>query len=1238
MKSLPLIKYSAVLFRLLLAMLAAILFACSPGGDDRHETSSTLIDLGSADATLSASGGVQAERLETEMGSFRDNYAVRTIPRKGEEITFDVPFAPGTRSLILEFQEIHNRRPDAFGYTVMVNGEDVYFRTYQELGAGPNHFFVEVPSKFLDVSSPLKVTLRHEGGGAFSIGKVWVYEDFFEKVASAEGVLRPMGFMKSPDRIVEQEKDAGPKKRGPAADLQMFGKLRELYSGFKDYAPVGVLQFAGGYGHVEPVKGREDLRAKINTAAEVGVPGLWLINGTGWGGKPTGADGLGGYFSDIQYTYTDHDPRTGEYRASWPNMWANTPGAALRDPVMNDFLEKRFQQMLEGLPEQLAMLRLEGQPSSSMIIREFAPASGEISQAVIDSSARDGVKLDPVDGLSFEERLWLHRDAVNTWQEFSDSTVRAVGRDIVIVDQGKVLSPEEQLFDNLFAHPDFLTDKPMNDPRWGGGQHGMAEGGLWSSGEMGEGVNFRDIAMYDYLRARGKLAMINMERTILKDDFSVMKRHYERGFQFLCFFNSDPGDEKLIKKVDGISGDPVDPAVHRQPSLLDVLVRRDFNAGPEDKVSAIRNVKVHGSLRLAVEDAGIPGELVYRLTNSGDPFSAGLALDVDGRISPGEGNRIEIFVGPSPDDMSKVATLTEKELPDPDHWTPYMTSQHLVNLGNSMIGQKEAFLKLVFHADPVPDATFLLSLNVQTQWPRTSGYVTKPSLTKGQHRALQLWVQDRAMSDRLLKKYRELGGEDDFYREANDLHQRGWYRSAYQLLVSKISEVLPATYLVRGHGRLGRHPVSLQLASPEDRVFVTLEKAGPAEIIFSLDAVAGSQSGTVTLENVDPGKKWTLRSLGGGRYAATTAADGERPADGRVVLALDHKNPVASANKLPSTLVARCLDLRKDRITVDTQDLALMNYASNMMLPLAKDVVSARRPAALVDAAEAAKGDLPQKYDEVTLSINEQGQVSRMDARYGYDKGRIKNFDPPSVIGRPSNGVIELENGRRYGLMFDKTMTLFDTVALQGSLVAYEIRALKDALKPGHDIVVRYTPVASKDNVPRALSVTQSRKLLLEVDYTKDTDGSWKHAAHAVEGVEVKPHKPEPNYLYRVVMPLLRPVEFFKPGSVVYHVKSQEPLGTTVVELAARAFEDSSRVTVYTSPDGKKWTRCGQFDNTWQNNISQTLDNIPYQFIDVTSTVEGLKSFYLKLELAVNSADHRFCLAKVRVATEKKNP
>jgi hypothetical protein len=102
---------------------------------------------------------------------------------------------------------------------------------------------------------------------------------------------------------------------------------------------------------------------------------------------------------------------------------------------------------------------------------------------------------------------------------------------------------------------------------------------------------------------------------------------------------------------------------------------------------------------------------------------------------------------------------------------------------------------------------------------------------------------------------------------------------------------------------------------------------------------------------------------------------------------------------------------------------------------------------------------------------------------------------------------------------------------------------------------------------------------------------------------------------------------------VVYHITNDKPLGTTAVEFAARAFDASSRVTFSTSPDGKKWTRVGQFDKTWQNSIPQNLNALPYQFLDLTPQVQGLKSFYLKAELAMNSADHRYCLAKLRGAT-----
>jgi hypothetical protein len=74
-----------------------------------------------------------------------------------------------------------------------------------------------------------------------------------------------------------------------------------------------------------------------------------------------------------------------------------------------------------------------------------------------------------------------------------------------------------------------------------------------------------------------------------------------------------------------------------------------------------------------------------------------------------------------------------------------------------------------------------------------------------------------------------------------------------------------------------------------------------------------------------------------------------------------------------------------------------------------------------------------------------------------------------------------------------------------------------------------------------------------------------------------------------------------------------------------------------TNPDGKNWTKVGRFDNTWQNNIPQSPNSktwkFPPQTVDLTSTVNGLKDFYLKISLTTGDADDRFCLGGFRILT-----
>jgi len=1169
------------------------------------------IELGTENTAWVSTGAVCSEMLDTEMGTLKQSFPVLTLDGVGATLEFQIPAPPEGAPLLIEVREVHNRRPHAFGYRVSVNGRDAYFRTYQEYGAGPNHYFIAVPSDLARSEDSMRIGFRHEGGGPVSLERVWVYHDFFARVADPEQVYKPMGVL-LPHRWLATEEQ------------------RAAYDGLVNYEPIGLLNFAG-YGYGDLNVRRDHLQQQLALSATTAMPIQLIANGTGWGGIPNGPDGVGGYFSDLRYSIIRYDAETRSYRPSWPGMWGPFSTPTLRDPWLNAFLDQRFQRVYGGLRDELDRLSAKGRPAQPIIVREFAPVSGEVSPFNIKTARAEGLELDPSKGLTHEERVWMHRDAARFWQEMADSTVRWVGRESVEVNHGVVTLPREQLLDRLFSHPDFLGTWPVNDVRWSGGQMGMVDG-LWSSGEMGQGDAYRDIAMYDYVRARGKLAMINMERTILKNNFSVLKNHYARGFDFVCLFNAYDTDADLVHSMDGIHDEPAPSAVHREPVLLDVIVEHLNAAGPAEQVVHVDNLTVYRGLRLAVADTTKPGRVVYRLKPAAGAFTSGLNLHLNGRISPGGANRIEVWGGPSPDALKRVTVLKNTDLPCPDYWTQWMTSETSVHLGTGMLGRDQWYMALVVHAEPAPDAVVLLSLQVGSQWPWRSGHRAGQHFTHREERTLQLWVQQRAMAERWLEQYRALGGEDDVSRQAAKLIQSGWYASAYGLLAGEISQVLPARYRVRGHGRLGRHPVEVQMEHDE-AVVVTLHTLDADGAEFSVRAL-GDESLPVNISFPEWDRRagWRVEEHTDGRYRIMRDA-GLAPR-GLVHVDVTAQPRVVREIPLPSRLIGRYLGTKDSRLSMDLQDIVQMDYNEFMALPLADDVTYTRR-AHRAARSEPSQNEPPQPMDRVEVTLNDAGKVAVVQATYGLDRGRIRQFIAPEPLDHFSNGIVELDNGRRYELDFGKTHgTQFDTVAMQGTILNYELRALPAGLRPGMEVELAYHPPADEDIVPRVTRMRQPRRVLLEQDFTALPEGAWKELAWHVQGVNVAPHRPEPNYLYKVVMNLMRPMVDFEPGHVIYRFEQDRPFGITAVEFAARAFEDSSRVTFYTSPDGETWRRAGQFDNTWQNNISQVLHELPWQFIDLTDQVAGRTAFFLKVELAAHEADGRFCLAKLRVATE----
>ena len=228
----------------------------------------------------------------------------------------------------------------------------------------------------------------------------------------------------------------------------------------------------------------------------------------------------------------------------------------------------------------------------------------------------------------------------------------------------------------------------------------------------------------------------------------------------------------------------------------------------------------------------------------------------------------------------------------------------------------------------------LLALHISSQWPQRSGYIARDAaLTLRQSRILQLWVQDRALAEWSLGEYARcaLAGVGDdpvdgrpqaearlashgealdreyaVCRRAGDLFDRGWYRTAYNLLCGEICQVLPPRYVVRGHGRLGAHPVEVVLPAADQIAVLTLQAVSPKRVEFLVNGDGDRQTVQLAFPGLDPAREWRLETLGLNHYAAVTAALAAGASvplaveDGQVTGRVDFAKPLPPVRQWPS--------------------------------------------------------------------------------------------------------------------------------------------------------------------------------------------------------------------------------------------------------------------------------------------------------------------------------------------------
>ena len=1062
-----------------------------------------LGDLGSENAhRLTYSTEVKASVLSTELGALKLRHSARIISGENSALTLSMAVTAGNSPILLEIQEIHDRRPQAIGYTVAVNGTEVYFRTYQEVGAGPNHYFVDVPRR-LAQDGQLSITLRNMGSAPMAIGKIWAYGDF-DSLSNKDKTWKPMPVLGQArvmtGMVGTKGKHVAIEGHIPTVSPEQETKAwKDLTTTFEQ---IGVtapgFMMTSHYAHDNLATLTQEIRKSLHFAAQ--NKSMWQYNfmGGDWGGHPSRLDGEGGEFYDIRYSQTMYDPVRQRYLPTWPN----TPGGVIwptaGDACLNRYLVERSFLTGQILAKEVGFWAAQGlKPTQICLVGDEGPTYywqggfGDFSPALMASAAKSGIKLDP-SNLTAKARKWLYDNLTLRFNERSQAVSAGLGRDMIIVDHGETILPTSQLADTFYTHTFMNQSQPLFDPRWEGWQNGVNDA-AWISGEPLEYVN---PSFADYIASQGMLTNVNLYRPIMGKGY--LEKLYQWGFQHISLFDAYCGDAEVIsnelKEVDSRIGLPVR---HYLRTLLSYDPALSASLTPQDPIAKVDNLVFSPSLNttLHLVDASRPGRLVLRLANGGTELPAGVELHLDfgGKSHLRDiASQIDIFAGEQPDQLQLVHSMASANLMVTKYW-PHKRSATLP-LEAAVQGKKVAYVGIELKTTKNSPETGLRRLSITQAWKYKSGSLVGIEPNNRQLRIRKLWMQDRALALRLVDRHRAAGGERSTLAAAEDIIAAGQAQKAYRLLSGEHSLLLPAKFAVKQQGQLGPYPISIS-SSANQTLLVTLKRIDARGFELLLEPQLAF-TGIVNCRGLPPG----------GRFSVTSAAN-------HLSIAADPKGPltadamgmasvVAEFEALPQIggngflakatgrvscrkLVAMCSG--KDLFEVQDPDLARYN-------PLR--IVSIENPelerrldlqdASLANAASQLVGSdkksnqqpqslkkPPQSGDRVEITLDDAGRATALRSTYGQAAGVIKAFVPPAVHPQPCNGIIELQDGQKFEFMYRYAFgTKFTVPGLKPWARNNEIDDYITALKPGLSVVLTYSPTLVQGKLPRLMSLS----------------------------------------------------------------------------------------------------------------------------------------------------------------------
>ena len=1032
---------------------------------------------------FTASGKTDGLVLATTLGSLHRSHPVRMLAGADASLSWSMAVGADDTPILLEIQEIHDRRPQVFGYNVTVNGTDVYFRTYREVGAGPNHYFVDVPRR-LAPDGKLLITLRNQGEAPVAIGRVWAYGDF-ERLAAADGTWKPMpvlgqarvmmGVIGTPGKHVALEGQIP--EIAPERDAQAWKDLTATFAAQGTVAPgfmITSYYLQNNLGSLQ-----DEIATSMHWAATNQV--MWQYNfmGGDWGGHPSVLDGQGGDFYDIRYSQAVYDPVNRRYGPTWPGSPGGVIWPTSGEPALNRYIIARSREAGRMLGEQIGLLAARGlKPADICLVGDEGPSFwweggfGDFTPTLVAAAARDGVTLDPA-AFTPAARTWLFNQLTTRFTERSQAITDGLGRDIIPVDHGLVTLPTAQLADTLYAHTFMNQSFPSFDPRWEGWQNG-ASTAAWIGGEPLEYVN---PSISDYIASQGRATNVNLYRPIA--DFAYLEKLYQWGFQHVALFDAYSGDaEAIVKALAGLDQRPSLPARHYLRTLVDLdpALMPEFKfGGPMQEAGNLRfSPRLDTTFQLL--DPAKTGRLVLAISDGGRPLPAGMILRLDFGDSAhqvGLFSKASVSAGSDPAHLQPLTRFTSKELKKTSYWPHFCTFS--VPLGDALQGLQAATVEIDLTSAKDVNETGLRRLSITQPWSRQTGQLVGDPPSNRQARTRRLWMQDRAVVQRLITRFAAAGGDLATLTKAQQLIDAGGYRQAYSLVAGQDSLLLPARFAVRGEGRLGPYPVYVNWSASDRTALVCLQRVEQNRIELSIDTptilhgeircLALQADGRYS-QTIDPQNHLVITADPAGSLVAGP--------DGILTVNCDLSEQeipggdgflAKNTGRVPGrTLVAMCTGT--DLYEVQDRELSTYNPLRIVATPQAERL--RHRDGDTTPPVKAS----PQTGDRVEITLDPAGRASALSATYGEVTGRIRTFLPPTVHPAPCNGIIELEDGRSFEFLY--RMASFTTFKVPGLKPWARNNSIDDytaAFKPGIEVKLRYSPSLTPASRPRLLSV-----------------------------------------------------------------------------------------------------------------------------------------------------------------------